>query len=314
MPGQDQADKLCGQAKAAFRQRDFVGARKLYEDAIAADKRHIPATEGLAFVCFLTKDYTQAAELFLRVSRLDPRRAEPLINLGATYNRMEDYATAIRYLRQALAKDRRNADAYYNIGLAYRHQKQFGLSVSAYKEAIRLKPDMLDAHFNLGNTLLEMGSHSQAVRAFEAALQIDPESKKIRGGLQRAQESNTAAKAQISPFGRLVNMAEVEARNKLPDKTFKKLDANARFLDRDKLHRLAREAEQLGTGFLGQIHDELEAALLAVSRIVSENRDTHEWHREADQLEQAFDRFQQVQAALGAKIEEIRSYEESMVE
>ncbi|MCA9090763.1 MAG: tetratricopeptide repeat protein [Planctomycetaceae bacterium] len=314
MEALDAADKLCAEAKLAFTSREMDRARQLYEQALATDSRHIHAHEGLAFVCFVVKDYQRAAELFLRVSRLDPRRAEPLINLGAAYNRLEDHAGAVRVLRQALVKDRRNADAYYNLGLAYRGQKQYGLAVSAYKEAIRLRPEMVDAHYNLGNTLIEMKSNAQAIKAFEKALEIDPQFAKARQCLERARATDQEAKAQLSPFGRLVDMDEVERRNQSPDKKYRELTANERFLERDALHTLSREAQQLATGFLGQIRDELEVALLEVSRVVSENRDTHEWHREAGQLENACDRFGQVQKTLMAKLDEIRAHEESMIQ
>lgn len=309
----DAADKLCDEAKAAFKRRDVVAARSLYEQAIAKDSRSIPAHEGLAFLCFMTKDYTKAAELFLRVTRLDPRRVEALINLGAVHNRQEDYNAAVRVLRQALSKDRRNADAYYNLALAYRAQKQFGMAVSAYKEAIRLRPEMVEAQYNLGNTLLEMGNHSQAAMAFRKALEIDPDFKKAEVGLERAQSKTDEAKKSISPFGRLVDMEQVAANAAKMDQQYRELSPRERFLDRDTLHRLSKEAEQLAAGFLGQVRGELEAALLGVSRVVSENRDTHEWFKEAAQLEEAVNRFNQVQQILFQKTAELQAHEDGHV-
>ncbi len=313
MDATDAADKLCEDARAALRNRDAANSRALYEQAIAADGRHVAAHEGLAFVCFLTKDLDRAAELFLRVTRLDPRRVEPLINLGAVHNRQEDFNAAVRVLRQALAKDRRNADAYYNLGLAYRGQKQHGMAVSAYKEAIRLRPEMVEAHCNLGNTLLEMKNHSQAALAFERALSIDPGFKKAQIGLDRARHKTDEAKKAISPFGRLVDMEKLDANNAKLDRKYREFTPKERFLDRDLVHRLAKETEQLATGLLAQIRNELEVALLAISRIVSENREVHEWHREANQLETAVERFHHVQQVLFAKSVEVREHEESVI-
>ncbi|MEZ5943985.1 MAG: tetratricopeptide repeat protein [Planctomycetaceae bacterium] len=314
MASLDAADKLCEEARAAFKKRDMVQAQELFEQAISADSRHIAAHEGLAFLCFFTRDLERAAELFLRVSRLDPRRAEPLINLGAVHNRQEDFASAVRVLRQALTKDRRSADAYYNLGLAYRGQKQYGMGVSAYKEAIRLRPDMVEAHCNLGNALVEMGNHSQAIRAFERALEIDPNFKKAKGGLERARLKTDEAKRAISPFGRLVDMEKIAENEAQMDQKYRDMTPKERFMDRDLVHRLSKEAEQLGVGFLSQVREELEVALLSISRIVSENRDTHEWHKEAGELETAVERFHHVQQVLFQKANEIKDHEDSLKE
>jgi tetratricopeptide (TPR) repeat protein len=309
----DEAIKeLYDRAKEAFRKRDFAGSRQLYEELLAKDPRHIPGHEGLAFVCFAMRDFAKAAELFQKVSRMDPRRAEPLINLGAAYNRLEEFGKAVQALRQALAKDRRSAEAYYNLGWAYRGQKQHGMAVSAYKEALRLDPEMVDAHCNLGNALLEMGNHSQAVLCFEKALSLAPDNPKARQGLKRSREIHDVAKKSISPFGRLVDVSKLEAGNIEVGHRYRELNPQERFQDRDTLHRLSKEAEQLASGLLSQLRDELEQALLHVSRVVSENRDTHEWYREAAELEQAVLRFGEVQRLLTDKTDEIRQHEAAL--
>lgn len=309
----DKATQLCDAAKAAIKQRDATQAIALYEQAIAADPRNVAAHEGLAFVCFMTRQLDRAAELFLRVTRLDPRRVEPLINLGAVHNRQEDFAGAARVLRQALTKDRRNADAYYNLALAYRGQKQLSMAVNAYKEAIRLRPEMIEAHANLGNTLLEMKNNAQAVLAFERALSIDPTFKRAQVGLARAQDKTAEAKKAISPFGRLVDMERLEENKARHERQYRELSRKESFLDRDVVHRLAKESEQLAVGLLTQIRDELEVAVLSVSRTVSENREVHEWHREAGQFEVAVERFQHLQQVLFAKSTELSKHEQSLI-
>ena len=306
------ADSLCDQARACLKNRDVKGASTYYEQAIEADQRHVAAHEGLATVYFLIHDYDRAAELFLRVTRLDPRRAQPLINLGAVQNKQGEYAAAVKTLRQALAKDRRCAEAYYNLGIAQRGLNQLSMAVSAYKEAIRLEPEMAEAYTNLGNVLIEMGNHTQARLNFERALSIRPDFEKARRGIQVASEKADDVKRSISPFGRLVDMEEVERRNAEGRKQLRHLTPQERYQDRSEVHRLSKEAEQKAAVLLNQIRSELHQSLLELSRTSTESDDPRTWARELDRFEKSFERFQELSSALFSKTDEIRTHEEKV--
>ncbi len=309
MVSPQEVDALCEKALECLRKRDAKGAIALYEQAIAADVRHIAAHEGLAMVCFRIKDYDRAIELLTRVTRLAPQKADPLINLGAIYNKQGEFKKAIDTLRKALSKDRRCPEAYYNLGIAQKGLNQFSMAVSAYKEAIRLRPDMAEAYANLGNVFIEMKNLSQAKLNFNRALEINPDFAKARQGLLRTQDRADEAKRAINPFGRLVDMAEVERKNKEGEKKFRELSPQERFDDRTEVHHLTKLTEQHAAAFLNQIRDEIKHSLLAMSRIANGDVEAHYWARETENLETAIMRFDQFSQALFQSTDELKAHE-----
>lgn len=284
------ADELHAQALEQVQQRLVDEAIASLEAAIELDSRHIPAHELLAGLCFVRQDYERAIALFRRVSLLDPRNAKVLVNLGAAYNKQKNYPEAVKALRTALAKDSRSPEAYYNLGIAQRGAGQLALAISAYREAIRVKPDMVEAHCNLGNVFLEMKNYSQAIQQFRKAMEIRPDFVKAERGLRRAEDESRQAKQEISPFGRLVDMEEVERKNKQSSKRLD-LTPQQRFEDRETVHTIAKAAELAATELLQQIKEELAAAVLGMSRLASEQSEVRAWAEELARLQIAFKRF-----------------------
>lgn len=312
-PLESSVEDLCQQARICMKNRDPEGAIVLYEQAVSADPRSIPAHEGLATACFVLQDYDRAAELFQRVFRLDPRRPDPLVNLGAVYNRKGEYWEAVKVLRQALAKNRKCAEAYYNLGIAQKGLRQFKMAVSAYREVIRLAPEMAEAHYNLGKVLLEMGNFKQARLSFERALHITPGFAKAQQGLKKAQQLEEGARKAINPFGRLVDMDEVERkRTESAGQSFRHLSAQERFEDRKQVHRIAKESELTATGLLKQMRDELSPALLALIREVNEEEETLHWAGQAETFEAALERYQSLLSQLATKLHELQAHEQSI--
>lgn len=303
------AETLCGQACAALKQRDIQQAIDLYEQAIAADPHYLPAKQGLATACFLVRDYDRAIDIYQQIFRMDPRKSEPLVNLGAIYNRQGKYQEAVKVLRQALGKNMRSPEAFYNLGIAQKGMNQLSLARSAYKEAIRIAPDMAEAHYNLANLLMEMGHFGQAKLSFERALQIRPNFEKAGHGLKRAQNQLSAAKEAVNPFGRLVNMDEVERRG-AADHKFRTLSPQERFDDRSQVHRLSKESEQSAATVLNQLREELSPALLEMSRTMTEEEDLRSLLNEATHFKEALKRFVHNSSLLFQKLDELKSHEE----
>ena len=86
------------------------------------------------------------------------------------------------------------------------------MAISAYKEALKLNPRMADAHINLGRIYADSGNLSQAQKSFLEVLKIDPASKKAQMLLESVQVSLKASKKTESPFGRLVDIEELDRR------------------------------------------------------------------------------------------------------
>lgn len=307
MPTVSDVSALCDQARALMKQRKVSEARALYEQAIELDPRSIPAFEGAAATAFAEKDFEKAAAHYKKLTLLDLRRAQPAVNLGAVYNRLGDFNSALKALRTAVAKDKKCAAGYYNMGIAHKGLNQLSMAVTAYKEAVRLDPKMVDASYNLGNLLLEMGSYQQAVLYFEKALEADPNFEKAHRGRQRAYDAKDESKKSQKAFGRLVD-EEVTARNQ-EEHEYRILTPKERFEDRQALHQLAKETENLAIAFLAQLRDELTPALQKMQHMASVGGDARNLRTEDEALDDATKSFHNVAGAFNEKIRSVHEHE-----
>ncbi|QDT32080.1 tetratricopeptide repeat protein [Thalassoglobus polymorphus] len=284
------ADETYADAKKCIQEKRFADAIQSLEQTIQEDSQHLLAHESLAGLCFLTKNYDRAIQLFQRVQALDPKNIGALVNVGALQNKKKDYTAAVKTLRLALSKDRRCPEAYYNLGIAQRGLHQNSMAVSAYKEAIRLRPDFVEAYTNLGNVLLEMKNHSQAILQFRKALEVQPDFERAKIGLCAAQEQTEQAKSAISPFGRLVDMEQVEKMNRTVAKHLH-LTPQQRFEDREDVHKLAKDSELQAIELLKQIKEELSPIILELSRLSSEETSGRIWEAGLKKCQAASRRF-----------------------
>jgi tetratricopeptide (TPR) repeat protein len=310
MPTVSDVSALCDQARALMKQKKLSEARALFEQAIELDGRSIPAFEGAAATAFAEKDFERAAAHYKKLTLLDLRRAQPAVNLGAVYNRLGDFNNALKTLRTAVAKDKKCAAAYYNMGIAHKGLNQLSMAVTAYKEAVRLDPKMVDASYNLGNLLLEMGSYQQAVLYFEKALEAQPDFEKARRGLQRAHDAKDESKKNQKAFGRLVD-EETTTRNQ-EEHEYRLLTPKERFEDRQALHQLAKETENLAVAFLAQLRDELAPALHRMQHMASTGVETRALRADDEALADATRTFHDVSGAFQEKLSSVREHERIM--
>ncbi len=306
MAAPSKADQLCEQGKALLKERKVDEAFQLFEQAIQENSRHVAAHESLAAIYFVRKDYAKAAANFQKASQYDPRRIDPMINLGAVQNRMGDFQAAAKTLRLAVSRDRKNAAGYYNLAIAQKGLNQPHLAVSAYKEALKLDPKMVEAIQNLANLYLEMGNIQQAQFQYHKALEINPAFDRAKRGLERSRQLAEEKKKAVNPFGRLVNMEELDKR---ADEKFRKLTPQQQYEDRTEVHRLAKEGEQAAVVLLNTLRDRIGPVLSRVNHSFSQAEDPRMLMREADILVAEMASYDQAHAALRARIENLRAHE-----
>ena len=309
-PAPSKADQLCDQGKAFLKERKIDEAVRLLEQAIQENSRHVGAHESLAAVYFSRKDYAKAAEFFEKASKYDPRRVEPLINLGAVQNRMEDYQAAAKTLRLAVSRDRRSTAAYYNLAIAQKGLNQPHLAVSAYKEVLKLDPKMIDALQNLANLYLDMGNIQQAQFHFHKALEIDPKFERARRGLDRCHALTEEKKKEHNPFGRLVNMQELE--NRAAEVKLRPLSPQERFDDRNAVHQIAKNSEQSAVVLLNTLRDRIGPALTRISHSLSQSEDPFMLMRESEALPRELAALERAHEDLRARIHELNTHEKAI--
>ncbi len=309
MPVPSKADQLCEEGKSLLKEKKVDEAQARFEQALKENERHVSAHETLAAIYFARKDYPKAAASFQKAALYDPRRVDPLINLGAVQNRMGDYQAAVKTLRQAVSRDRKNATAYYNLGIAQKGLNQPHLAVSAYKEAIKFAPQMVEAIQNLANLYVEMGNLQQALAQFHKALEIKPDFERARRGLEKARLIAEEKKKAVNPFGRLVNMEEL---NKRSEVKHRKLTPHQQYEDRTEVHRISKECQQSAMSMLTMLRDRIGPLISRINQSFLQGEDPRLLFREYTHFENDFKLFEQVVGELRQQTASLRQHEAEM--
>lgn len=235
------AAKVLRECRELIRAQKHAEACQQLQKLLEEDPKEEDALELLGMANFFQKKLEPARECFERLTQLNPAHTKAWVNLGAILNRMGEHKKATDVLRRALQRDRKCAEAYYNMGIAQRALQMNTMAISAYKEAVKLTPQMVDAHINLGNIYMEMKNVGLALQCFQTALRHEPESAKARRCLETAQSTQKTSRKEASPFGRLVNVADLDRQQQITNSRV--LDPAARLAEREivqKHSKLAR--------------------------------------------------------------------------
>ncbi len=305
-------DALCQQARVCLRESRLDEATRLFGEALAIDDEHAEACEGLAAACFHAKDYPGAIEHFERLADLRPLDARPLINLGAVYNRQKEFDKAVAALRKGVGKDSRSSEAFYNLGIAYRNLEQHSMATTAYSEALRLNPDMSEAHVNLANVYVEMSNYRKAIEHYGEALKLKPGMQRAESGLKRAEEAVEASKAEISPFGRLVESQDGD-RGSVTTGAGRVLSSVEREKDRATIREMAIEIHESAEEVTVQLRGELTDAILELGRSIAEGADrASNIVENQDHFESSLGRSQVLRKRFRDALQALGDHEESM--
>lgn len=272
MSQQDPTAGSLKQSRDLIRKQKYPEAAELLQKVLEQDDKDEDALELLGMARFLGKELEAARDAFEQLTVLNPGHAAAWVNLGAVLNRLGDFKKASEVLRRGLQKNRKCAEGYYNMGITQRGLNLNTMAISAYKEAIKLNPDLIEAHLNLGNIYVEMNNLGLALQCFQAATRIDPKSKKARSSLENAQQRQKKARKVESPFGRLVDVAELDQQqfSSAP----RVLDTGVRTAERQLVQEVTKKVRTSAKELVGQLDDPLHASLFRIQRIIlqSENR------------------------------------------
>lgn len=269
MTDETSAAKIIRESRELIKSQSYSAACDLLQKLLEDDPGEEDALELLGMANFFQKNLEAARECFERLTQVNPSNTQAWVNLGAILNRSGEYKKATEVLRRAIQRNRKCVEAYYNMGIAQRGQQMNSMAISAYKEALKLAPDMIDAHINLGNIYIEMNNLGLAIQCFNAAIRHQPNSEKAKRCLQKAQSRQKETRKQASPFGRLVDISQLDGQNSVTAP--RRLDQNSSKAEREntqKQTRLLRAntkemIDQLGTILPQQLH-RLKIAILHI--------------------------------------------------
>lgn len=252
--------------RALVREQKFPVAIKHLQILLEQDAENEDVLELLGLAKFLSKDLEGARDTFEELTRINPAHIKAWVNLGAILNRLGDHRKAVDVLRRTLQKDRKCAEAYYNMGIAQRAMNLNTMAISAYKEAVKLKPDLVEAHLNLGNIYVDMKNMGLALQCFQAALKHDPNSKKAKISLENAMSNQKTLRKSTSPFGRLVDVDELDKQN--AEVTRRVLSAADRVAERELVQALTKKVRTSAKELAPMLEEALPGQLHRLERIV----------------------------------------------
>lgn len=252
--------------RTLVREQKFPVAIKHLQILLERDAENEDVLELLGLAKFLAKDLEGARATFEELTRVNPSHIKAWVNLGAVHNRMGDHRKAVDVLRRTLQKDRKCAEAYYNMGIAQRAMNLNTMAISAYKEAIKLKPDLVEAHLNLGNIYVDMKNMGLALQCFQTALKHDPNSKKAKTSLENAMSNQKTLRKSTSPFGRLVDVDELDKQN--AEVTRRVLSAADRVSERELVQAVTKKVRTSAKELAPILEEALPGQLHRLERIV----------------------------------------------
>jgi tetratricopeptide (TPR) repeat protein len=171
--------ELQQQGEALFDAGDYVGAERLFQQAIDLDGGDANSYNWLGVALEKQKRSDEAIAAYAKSIELYGSTADrkyPLQNWGDILCDQDKWPEAESKYRDAIAADTSDAVTYNGLGLALAGQKRFDKAADAYAESIRLYGDATDRKYplqNCGWMLADRYDHADAVEKFRAAVDAD---------------------------------------------------------------------------------------------------------------------------------------------
>ncbi len=212
-------------ADAAWKSRDYVAARRYFEDVLKRQPANRKVLERL-----LRMDMVQAREKEIReharsLLQVDPQSAMGFYALGSVQLNAGELALAETSLRQSLAYQK-SPEALNDLAWALFKQDKFEEAEQRAREVVALEPRLATAWDTLGVVLLKKGALAEAQPALEKCLSLNPND--LQAHLHLA-ELHVAAK-NVERAREMTNMLEGK-RTYLPPEDQATLAALVRRLD-----------------------------------------------------------------------------------
>lgn len=179
-----------GLGRAALARKDYAGAVKYLEEALALDQKATVVHYPLAMAYRgLGQQAKAQAHLDLRrqgdvdIPVVDPlmRELDELVQTPATYEVQGiraldagDWAAAAEYFRKGIALEPRGASLHHRLGTALFQMGDTQGALKQFQEAVRVSPEYAVAHYSLGVLMEASGRDKEALEQYSNAVRYDP--------------------------------------------------------------------------------------------------------------------------------------------
>lgn len=181
-------------------------AEGLCRQILAADPRHLPSIQLLAFLSFRAGRSDEAIALLKQAIAIDPSQIDPYINLGVIHSSLRQFDAAISAYQQAIALRPDIAPLHFNLANALKQQNQFDAAITEYRAAIKLQPDFVQAQANMGNTLRELGRLDEAMTVVKQLCESQPTLPNVHNDLGNVLREMKQIDAAIASYERALSL------------------------------------------------------------------------------------------------------------
>ena len=140
--------------------KDFLDAIDFYQAALKGAPGSASVYNKIGICQLMMQRYKEAKKSFEHAIRADRKHADAYNNLGVIYYETRSYNAAIKHYQKAISLD--DAASYYsNMGAAYFGKRQFDKAIESYSKAMELDPDIFE-RTSRGGVLAHLPSRKTA--------------------------------------------------------------------------------------------------------------------------------------------------------
>lgn len=165
---------ILSQARASLGVRDYQAARRLFEQALAADQGTAADYNDYGRVLNNLRELDLARQAFASATALDPGFAEAHNNLGHVLRAQNQAQAAAEQFRTAVGLRPDYALAWENLGTVLALTGEYDAAIEALEKALALRPGSADAHLNIAGLYRVRNADDAALAHVRKALQLAP--------------------------------------------------------------------------------------------------------------------------------------------
>ena len=166
----EKSENMLAAARTLESQKEWIGARKKYEECLKRDPRNVKACHRLGIVCTQLGDTVAATRYFTQARQLAPTNSELLNDFGFALYKRGQYEAAEKVLAAALQNDANNPKIMNNLALTVGHQGRFKESYTMFRNLM----SEAEAHANVAYIHTQRGEGNLALKEYDLALTADP--------------------------------------------------------------------------------------------------------------------------------------------
>ncbi|RQR52841.1 glycosyltransferase [Burkholderia sp. Bp9140] len=166
-------DDALRNARARLEQRDFAGARRLYEGVLTMSPDNVEALHLLGLVHLRLGDTMRAQPLIARSIQLGLNQPWNLANHAAALTGVGRHRDALEAADLALARDADHAPSHAARGDALLALERYEEAIAAYDCALTRARDLAASWIKRGEALRKLGRPADALISVERALHVD---------------------------------------------------------------------------------------------------------------------------------------------